>query len=239
MRVVDCNWMQLEDYLENDNRIVLPLGSVEQNGYLSLGVDMILSERVAVEAAEPLGVPVLPAIPYGLTPYFAAYPGSPTLQVATYQAVIRDLLDSLAGQGFRRFVLVNGHGGNEAGREAAAAWQAAWQAESSDVEFIWHNWWNGPRAWGVVQSIDPDASHASWLENFPWTRLEGVTQPQERKPMADVSTMRETEPAELRKQLGDGSFGGLYERPDEDGLRVWQAGVEEVRELIANGWAGA
>ncbi len=235
MRVVDCNWMQLEEYLEHDDRIVLPLGSVEQHGYLSLGVDMLLSERVAVEASEPFGVPVLPSLPYGLTPYFAAYPGSPTLQVATYQAVIRDLLDSLAGQGFRRFLLVNGHGGNEAGREAAEAWQAS----SPDAEFIWHNWWNGPRTWAVVQSIDPDASHASWLENFPWTRLEGVTQPQERKPMADTSTMRESDPADLRKLLGDGSFGGLYERPDEDVLRVWQAGVEEVRELLANGWRSA
>src|SRR5438270_8613959 len=39
--------------------IVLPFGSIEQHAYLSLGVDMILSERVSVEAAEPLGVPVL------------------------------------------------------------------------------------------------------------------------------------------------------------------------------------
>jgi creatinine amidohydrolase len=221
MRVVDCNWLQLEEYLERDDRIVLPLGSVEQHGYLSLGVDMILSERVAVEAAEPLGVPVLPALPYGLTPYFAAYPGSPTLQVATYQAVIRDLLGSLADQGFRRFLLVNGHGGNEAGREAAEAWQVS----SPELEFIWHNWWNGPRTWSVVQSIDQDASHASWLENFPWTRLEGVVSPQERKPMADVSAMRETDPADLRKLLGDGSFGGLYERPDED--------------VLADGWGSA
>ena len=235
MRVVDCNWLQLEEYLEHDDRIVLPLGSVEQHGYLSLGVDMILSERVAVEAAGPLGVPVLPALPYGLTPYFAAYPGSPTLQVATYQAVIRDLLDSLAGQGFRRFLLVNGHGGNEAGREPAEAWQAA----SAEVEFIWHNWWNGAKTWAVVQSIDPDASHASWLENVPWTRLEGVTQPAERKPMADVSKLRETEPAKLRQELGDGSFGGLYQRSDEDVLRVWQSGVEEVRELLADGWRSA
>ena len=37
---------------------------------------MILSERVSVEAAEPLGVPVLPSLPYGLTPYFAAYPAA-------------------------------------------------------------------------------------------------------------------------------------------------------------------
>ena len=77
MRVWDCNWMQLEEYLARDDRIVLPLGSTEQHAYLSLGTDAILAERVSVEAAEPLGVPVLPALAYGLTPAFAAYPGSP------------------------------------------------------------------------------------------------------------------------------------------------------------------
>lgn len=227
MRIADLSWMQLEEYLGRDDRIVLPLGSVEQHAYLSLAVDAILSERVAVEAAEPLGVPVLPALPYGLTPYFAAYPGSPTLRAETYAAVLRDLLESLRGQGFRRFLLVNGHGGNDAARAAV-----------EDAQVIWHNWWNAPRVWAVVQSIDSDASHASWLENFPWTRLEGVAVPRERKPMADIGRMRELEPTEVRRMLGDGSLGGLYERPDEDVLRVWRAGVEEVRDLIEHGWRG-
>jgi creatinine amidohydrolase len=231
----DCNWMQLEEYLQKDDRIVLPLGSVEQHAYLSLAVDVILSERVSVEAAEPLGVAVLPALPYGITPYFAAYPGSPTLSAATYRAVVTELLESLYGQGFRRFLLVNGHGGNDPGGESAAEWSAA----HDDAQVIWHNWWNAPRTWEVVQAIDPDASHASWLENFPWTRLAGVTQPQERKPMADIARMRESDPLEVREQLGDGSLGGLYERPDEDVLRVWQAGVEEVRDLIEHGWSRA
>ena len=111
MRMHDCTWMQIEEYLRTDDRVVLPLGSTEQHAYLSLGVDAILSERVSVEAAEPLGVAVLPALPYGLTPYFAAYPGSPTLRPGTYLAVVRDLLDSLHDQGFRRFLIVNGHGG--------------------------------------------------------------------------------------------------------------------------------
>jgi len=88
----------------------------------------------------------------------------------------------------------------------------------------------------VVDAIDADASHASWFENFPWTRLAGVEQPSEKKPMADISQMRELDPADVRELLGDGSLGGLYERPDEDGLRVWQAGVAEVRELIESGW---
>jgi creatinine amidohydrolase len=232
MRVVDLNWMQLEAYLESDDRIVLPLGSIEQHGYLSLGVDMILSDRVSVDAAEPLGVPVMPSLPYGLTPYFAAYPGSPTLRVETYQAVVRDLLDSLYEQGFRRFALVNGHGGNDPGRNAGEAWQS----EHPDAQTLWHNWWSGPRTRAVVDSIDREASHASWMENFPWTRLEGVVQPDERKPMADISTMRESDPADVRELLGDGSLGGLYVRPDDDVFRVWQAGVEEVRALLVDGW---
>jgi len=62
--------MQVEEYLRDDDRAVLPLGSTEQHAYLSLSVDSILSEQVAVDAAEPLGVPVFPAMPYGPTPSF-------------------------------------------------------------------------------------------------------------------------------------------------------------------------
>ncbi len=47
------NWMQVEEHLQRDDRVVLPLGSTEQHAYLSLATDSILAERVAVEAAEP------------------------------------------------------------------------------------------------------------------------------------------------------------------------------------------
>jgi creatinine amidohydrolase len=235
LRIEDCNWMQVEEYLKHDDRLVVPLGSVEQHAYLSLGVDRILSERVSVEAAEPLGVLVLPSLPYGLTPYFAAYPGSPTLRTETYSALLRDLLDSFHDQGFRRFLFVNGHGGNDPGRAAVDAWAGG----HADAQALWHNWWAGAKTRAVVDAIDPDASHASWFENFPWTRLPGVALPQEKKPMADISRMREMDPAAVRELLGDGSLGGLYERPDEDVLAVWQAGVDEVRDLISGGWRSA
>ena len=136
--------MQLEEYLQRDDRIVLPLGSTEQHAYLSLGTDNILAERVAVEAAEPLGVPVLPVLPYGITPRFAAYPGSPTLRVETFLAVVTDLLDSLPGQGFRRILIVNGHGGNTPARMAASQWGA----EHPETRVRYHDWWNSPRVHG-------------------------------------------------------------------------------------------
>jgi creatinine amidohydrolase len=233
MRVRSLNWMQLEEYLEADDRIVLPLGSTEQHGYLSLETDNLLAERVSAEAAEPLGVPVLPVLPYGLTAMFAAaYPGSPTLRVDTYVAVLRDLLDSLYGQGFRRFLLVNGHGGNR----PAAGLVPEWRAAHADARLQFHDWWSGPRTWAVVQEIDAEASHASWMENFPWTRLAGAALPPDPKPMVDVEALRLADPAGVRDLLGDGSYGGRYERPDEEVLRVWRAGVEEVRALLEEGW---
>jgi len=86
-----------------------------------------------------------------------------------------------------------------------------------------------------VQEIDSAASHASWMENFPWTRLD-VELPGDPKPMVDMAQLESVGPADVRRGLGDGSFGGLYQRPDEDVLRIWQAGIEEVRELLEHGW---
>ena len=231
MRIRDLNWMQLEAYLEHDDRIVLPMGSTEQHAYLSLETDNLLAEGVAVEAAELLGVPVLPVLPYGLTPSFAAYPGSPTLRLETFVAVVRDLLESLYRQGFHRILLVNGHGGNLPARAAVREWVG----ERPDAQALFHSWFSGSKVWAVVQVIDSAASHASWMENFPWTRL-GVELPGDPKPMVDMAQLESVGPADVRRGLGDGSFGGLYQRPDEDVLRIWQAGIEEVRELLEHGW---
>ncbi len=224
--------MQLERYLDRDDRIVLPLGSTEQHAYLSLATDNILAERVSVEAAEPLGVPVLPVLPYGITPSFAAYPGSPSLRLQTFAAVVRDLLDSLYGQGFRRVLVVNGHGGNTPARTVASEWMARHDA----AQALYHDWWIGPRTLEVVREIDPDFGHAAWLENFPWTRLPGIELPEKKKPLFDQSAYRVANPSRARELIGDGSFGGRYVRSDEEMLRVWQAGVDEVRELLERGW---
>lgn len=223
--------MELEDYLRNDDRIVLPIGSVEQHGYLSLATDMIVAERIAVEASEPLKIPVMPVLPYGVTPYFAAYPGSPSLRASTYEAVLSDLLESFYHWGFRRIAMINDHGGNNGGRPAVEAWQAA----HGDAQVLWINWWEGPRAKAVIDSIDHDASHASWMENFPWTRLGGVVMPEGRKKPVDISEVKD-QPLVVRQLLGDGSFGGPYSRPDEDVMQVWHAGVTETRERLNAGW---
>jgi creatinine amidohydrolase len=230
VRVRDVNWFRLEEYLRVDNRIVLPIGSTEQHAYLSLETDNILAERVAAEAAEPLEVPVLPVLAYGLTPSFGAYPGSPTLRASTLVAVVHDLLDSLREQGFRRILIVNGHGGNA----PADAARREWAARHEDAEVLFHNWWVGPRVWRAVQELDPGASHASWMENFPWTRLPGIELPVERK--EPLQQPLPAAPGAMRELAGDGQHGGFYALPDGDVLQVWATRVEETRELLERGW---
>jgi creatinine amidohydrolase len=228
MRISDMNWMMVEEYLKHDDRGVLPLGSTEQHAYLSLSVDSILSERISAEAAEPLGVPVFPVVAYGITPYFRAFPGSITLRGDTYLRVVGDILDAMAGQGFKRILIVNGHGGNA----PAQLLTGEWMSHHPEVRIKFHNWWNAPKTSAQVRGIDPVASHASWMENFPWTRLANVTMPSEQKPMSDLEYLRQLNARSLRDYLKDGNYGGYYQRDDEEMMKIWRVGVEETRQLL-------
>ena len=168
-------------------------------------------------------MPVFPVMPYGVTPYFREFPGSISLRVETHLRVVGDILDALAHSGFRRILIVNGHGGNNAVQQFALEWAADHPA----CRVLFHNWWNAPRTWAKVQAIDPVASHGSWMENFPWTRLKGVTMPKGTKPL---------DPVALRQYIGDGNFGGVYQRSDAEMLALWQVAVDETRDLLTGSW---
>ena len=227
MRVADMDWRMVEDWVRHDDRAVLPIGSTEQHAGLSLLTDSILAERVAVEAAEAAGVPVFPALPFGVAPAFAAFPGSITLRVETLTAVMRDVLDSLKRSGFRRILIVNGHGGNV----AAGSFAQEWMMDNPDCRVRFHEWWKAPATWAKVVETDPAASHGGWMENFPWTRLP-TTPTEGEKPLVDTGHLRTLPPFELRTLLEDGSFGGKLARSDAEMLAIWAVAVEETRALL-------
>lgn len=235
MHISDMNWMQVEEYLRHDDRAILPLGSTEQHSFLRLTVDCILPERLALEAAAPLGIPVFPVVPYGVTPYFREFPGTISLRVETHLHVVRDILDGLAHSGFRRILIVNGHGGNSAVQQYVPEWTAA----HPNCRVIFHNWWNAPETWAKVQSTDPVASHGSWMENFPWTRLSHAAVPECGRPMVDLARVRMLDPVSLRDYLADGNYGGRYQRPDAEMLELWQVAIDETRRLLTGSWGHA
>jgi creatinine amidohydrolase len=233
MRIFDSNWMQIEDYLRHDDRVVVPIGSTEQHGFLSLGTDAILAERVSVEAAQPLGVPVLPVLPFGMAPYFTSYPGSMSLRMSTYIEVLRDVLDCLDLQGFRRIAVINGHGGNAPVGGLIREWIC--KPRKQEIQVLFHSWYNGPKTVLVANEFNVDQMHGAWVENFPWTRLEGVAMP-DPKPVVARELLMNLGPLAIRELAPDGAMGGPYEATDDVMDKVWAAGVNEVREIIETGW---
>ena len=227
MRIADMDWQMVEDWTRHDDRAVLPIGSTEQHAGLSLATDSILAERLSVAAAEPLNIPVFPVLPYGVTPAYAAYPGSVTLRVETLCAVLRDVLDSLKRSGFRRILIVNGHGGNL----AALSLAQEWMMDNPDCRVRCHEWWLAPLTSKVAAAVGPDGTHANWMENFPWTRL--PTTPSEGdKPMVDVGRLYALPPFEVRGVLEDGSYGGQLRRSDAEMQAIWDSAVAETRALL-------
>ena len=115
MRLEELNWMDVEGYLKRD-RIMLVLGACEQHGYLSLLTDVLIPMALADVASQRTGVVVAPPLNFGVSPYFLTYPGTISLRLSTFLDTVEDIVRSLYGQGFRRFMILNGHGGNDPAR---------------------------------------------------------------------------------------------------------------------------
>ncbi|HQE20243.1 MAG TPA: creatininase family protein, partial [Aggregatilineales bacterium] len=89
----ELNWMDVEHYLtHHDNRVIVITGACEQHAYLSLLSDVRAPLAIAQAAVGFESVLIAPPLPYGISPYFTAYPGTISLSPETFSAVVREVL---------------------------------------------------------------------------------------------------------------------------------------------------
>jgi creatinine amidohydrolase len=108
--------------------------------------------------------------------------------------------------------------------------------ERPELSIRFHNWYNAPRTWAAAMAADPSASHGNWFENFPWTRLGHAPAPEGRKAPVNGALLKASPPAKVREMLGDGSYGGPWQLPDDVTWAIWDIGVEETREALEGPW---
>src|SRR5664279_653096 len=101
MRTEDLNWMDVENYLKHEDRLILVLGACEQHGYLSLLSDVKIPLALADAASMQTGVLVAPPVNFGVSPYFLTYPGTLSLRASTLMDVVEDIVRSAFGEGFK------------------------------------------------------------------------------------------------------------------------------------------
>jgi creatinine amidohydrolase len=156
--------------------ILLPMGSLEEQGPHAPMGDFMLAERLALAmaeraAAEGAEALVAPVIPFGGADWFGPIPGGIALKPATLTAVLGDVLDALLAHGLDRVLIVNGHGGNagpieEATRAVAGrggtliptlhiwrALAARWPQLSGATGTLGHG---GDPVWSVALALVPE-----------------------------------------------------------------------------------
>jgi len=214
-------WMDVERYLTCDDRIVVITGACEQHGYVSLLSDILAPMAIATAAIEQEPVLVAPPLPFGISPYFAAYPGTISLRVETFAAVVRELLTGLVAQGFRRILVSNGHGGNTG---VLIPLLVELGNTHPEARFELFQWWTHPDVVQAGEKIGLPQRHANWSENFPFTRVSSV--PSGEKPLVNLS--RTATAAATRAGLGDGSYGGAYQAADAAMESFFAAAVDAM-----------
>ena len=104
---------QAKEAFKNDPIIVIPVGSTEQHGTQSaLGTDYMVPSYLADHIEDVDNVIVAPTVPYGVCPYHLSFEGSINIGYEGLYLVLHGIMDSLMQHGVRRFVVLNGHGGN-------------------------------------------------------------------------------------------------------------------------------
>jgi creatinine amidohydrolase len=106
---------EVEDLLTRTDMVIIPVASLEQHGrHLPIGTDYINGTERAKLIAQQAEVLVAPILMPGQSPYHMGFPGTITLSSETIQAVYVEAVESLIRHGFKRFLILNAHGGNRA-----------------------------------------------------------------------------------------------------------------------------
>ncbi len=236
MQTVDfagLNWMDVERYLQLDTRVVIPLGATEEHGYLSLLTDTLFVNEVSRQACSRANVLIAPTLPFGCSAFSINYPGTISLRTATLCAVLEDMVDCLYRQGFRRIVVVTGHGGNE----VVTGVLSEVQLDRTGLNIYYKSAWAGMAE--AVHAIEAKldvarGEHASWYEVFPFSRVAEIPEGAKPWPETPDFPMFPLNPRTARTYLGDGVVRGQYKPPDSEvPSALLQMCVDALAEFLA------
>jgi creatinine amidohydrolase len=174
-RYETLTWPELDASAGMGKVVVMPVGSIEQHGHhLPVDVDVRLATSVCLAAGEraPAATLVLPPVTFGYCHHVMDFPGTITVRQTTFIEHLVDVGTSLAYHGFKRILMVNGHGSNHQLVERAA------RAVTLRTDALCANlsWWQlAADRWEneIRQSRPGGCGHACELETAMYLHVNG------------------------------------------------------------------
>ena len=171
---------EVEAYLKFRDTVVIPVGSTENHGiHMPLGTDTLIPHRIAELLDERFpDVIIAPTLPYGATEDLRGFAGTVSLGVDGLQLVLERICDQLFDYGFRRFIILNGHGGNNTSitmvghhlfRRGAYLAIVNWWLLAGQLRPEWKGGHGGGEETAAILGIDPSlvrSEHLAQPEGF-------------------------------------------------------------------------
>jgi creatinine amidohydrolase len=247
MQLADLNWPAVEA-LSKDTPVVFPIAALEQHGpHLPLFTDSLLLGEIIRRAAERVSNRVLfaPLLWLGNSDHHLDFPGTLSSPPRTYLDLLNGLLDNFIQHGFRRLVIINGHGGNDVPGKQAIFEVRQRQRKRNDLLLLFATYWSlgGRPPVERTHFIQQQMGHACEWETSMILRLA----PQlvgDLKPIEPVPFGNAFEPAArgwiTRDRTKHGHIGDPRAATAEKGETLFRAFTDDVVALLerVRAWDG-
>lgn len=234
---------EFEETLKHNPVVLVPTGSVEQHGpHCTMDVDISGPFYMAVEVAKRVNdfpVIVAPPVWWGFSHYNMGFPGTITLGMDTYRNLVKDILRSIYANGFRRIVVINGHGGNDAPNKSIM-----WEISQENIFIVAFSWWQAveEEMARLSTSDGPVVGHAGEWE----TSLQLYLRPHmvhKESMNADIPLSRTAFSPELRRFASfaerrrdtaehTGTMGNSLAASAEKGKAIFEAAVSKLEKIV-------
>lgn len=249
----DLTWPEVNEAAARGKVILLPVGSTEQHGrHLPLDVDNLLPTRLCLEAGRraPDKILVAPNIPYGFNIHGMDFPGTIHVAHDHFVEYCLDVCKSFAYHGFKRIVIIDGHGSNEHLLELVAR-RTILETDAVAASFLWLNLLHMDPDFvpSVRESVRPGGcAHACEVETSVYMYLAGdkVKEEEIEDHIAPVSTGAGTSfewvdlfgsgPVSIVEWTSTLTPTGVMGQPDlasaEKGKRIFEEAVTQLVRFI-------
>lgn len=243
MRLQNINWVKAEEYFKNNDTAILSVGSIESHGkHAALGTDFLIPCKILDLIEEKDDTLILPTLPFGNADFMTGYVGSISIGGDLLTETFVRIMKRLYEFGVRRFIILNGHGGNTSALQSACYemdkmgcvsailnwWSMVW-----DINPKWIGGHGGAEETSALLAISPDLVDKSLYEddgrknptpNIHPTSLGGVEYKGVKFLMPRVSS----------KVVGSGWWGNDHpkEATEEWGKEMLQAIADYIVDFI-------
>lgn len=164
MRLAHISWKKAEEYFNVNDTVLIGIGSIESHGtHIALGTDTLIPSKLLAMIEDRIDVLIAPMVPYGSCDHLLDFPGTVSIGEEVLYMVLKKVVESLKKHGARKFIFLNGHGGNvgtikkiclELSDEGNLGTIINWWLLAAKINPVWKGGHGGAQETSAMMAID-------------------------------------------------------------------------------------